>query len=364
MEKKKMFIGVGIVIIVAIIGFVSMNTSKKDEIRIGAVLPLTGGLASVGEEISNGMNLALKESGLKINIQDGEASPPKSLAAARQLVDVDRAAIILTAFRGASLSIASGLQDKDTVVFATTATAKGQFVSTSTPNLFVMGDEIVRSAAVLGEYAQQRNLCKNPGAISEQTEVGKSKIRGFSEGVGGGGVVFNELFDPNTTDFKTIIAKAKAANVDCLFAEVRSNATPILLKQMDENKFYPRIFTTSYSITPTIISQLSKAQLDNTIVSSTLLDTDNPEAKEFFEAYKRAYNKEATGWSAIGYEMIKLIEQPLKKCGKDMACIKRELNAVSGVGSTLGALTMSDQEIQLTGFDLFDIVDGAFVKVQ
>ncbi|EKD23632.1 MAG: hypothetical protein ACD_81C00210G0004 [uncultured bacterium] len=363
MDKKKISIAVGIVVII-ILGFVYMQSAEKSSVKIGAVLPLTGGLAAVGEEIKNGMDLAIKESGLTLVIQDGEASPPKSLAAARQLADVDQVTVILTAFRGASLSIASGLQDKDTIIVANTATTKGMVVSTSTPNLFVIGDEVVRSAAVLGEYAKKGGMCKNPGAISEQTEVGKSKIMGFGEGLGDVEVVFTELFDPNTTDFKTIIAKAKAANVDCLFAEVRSNATPILLKQLDENKFFPQVFSTSYSVTPAIIGQASKTQLDNLTISSTLLNKDNKNTKEFFEAYKQEYGKEATGWGATGYEMIKLIEKPLKKCGTDAVCIKKELNAVMGVESALGTLTMSNQEVQLNQFDIFDIVDGAFIKVQ
>lgn len=359
-KSYKVSILIGIIII-----FIAVILLQRETTRVGAVLPLTGGLASVGEDIRNGMQIAMDETGLEINIQDGEANPQKSLNAARQLVDIEKAKIVLTAFRGASLSIASGLQDKNAVIFSTTATAEGKSVSTSTPNLFVMGSEIVKSAEILGRYAKQNNICKAVGLMSEQTDVGKDKLKGFSSSLGAEKIAITEFFDPAATDFRTIIAKIKGTGADCIFVEIRSNTFSVLLKQLEENNYDAKVFSTSYSVTPAVFKEAPKKQLDNVIFSSTLIDEGNPLTKSFLEKYKARYNRDATDFSLVGYEMVKMIEQPVKRCGEDIDCIKNYLGSISDRDTVLGNLTMGEnQEIPLKDYNLFRVVDGKFVELK
>jgi branched-chain amino acid transport system substrate-binding protein len=351
---------IGIVVLVLIV--IALSFKQVSEVKIGAVLPLTGGLASVGEDMKNGMTLAMEETGLQVEFQDGEANPQKSLTAARQLVDINNASVILTAFRGASLSIASGLNSTDAIIFSTTATAEGKSVSTSTPNLFVMGSEIVKSAKIPGAYA--KNLCKTVSLISEQTDVGKDKINGFGSKVGEEKVILREFFDPATTDFKSLIAKLKEKNSDCIFVEIKSNTFPILLKQLSDSEYAPQIFSTSYSVTPGVFASAPKEMLDKVIFSSTLVDEKNPLTKYFLDKYQAKYGKAATDFSAVGYEMIKMLAKATKACGDNKACIKGELAKISNLDTTLGKLSMeSNQEIQLKEYRLFKISDGEFVPV-
>ncbi len=358
----KIVIGVLVVIVIMV---VVRGQEKAHHIVIGAILPLTGGLASVGEDLQNGMKLALEGTNREVEIVDGQANPQTSLSAARQLVDVKKADIILTAFRGATLSVASALTTTDVVVFSTTATAEGKNVSTSTPNLYVMGAEIIKSAKVVGEYAQRNNLCKRIGLLSEQTDAGKDKLDGFAQNYQSSEVISRDFFDPASTDFRTIIAKLKSQKIDCVFAEIRSNSLPVLLKQFEENQFHPKIFSTSYSVTPGILKDSPSPQLENIIFSSTLVSEENPLTQAFLETYKNKYGKTATDFSVIGYEMIKITMDALDACVDDVLCVKNKLGGINNRASTLGVLTMkSNREIQLTDYDLFKITDNKFVKVK
>lgn len=352
---------IGLVVILVIIFVLNM---KHAGAKVGAVLPLTGGLASVGEDLKNGMTLAMEETGVQINFQDGAADPQKSLTAARQLADIEKAPIIFTAFRGASLSIASGLKNTDAVIFATTATEEGKTVSTSTPNLFVMGSEIVKSAEVLGQYAKDNNTCSAVALISEQSDVGKNKLAAFSGKVGAEKVVLNELFVPTETDFKTLIAKIKDKKADCVFVEIKSNALPVILKQIEEGKYYPKIFSTSYSVTPGVFKDSPKTQLSNLTFSSTLVDEKNTLTKVFLDKYQSKFGKNATDWSAVGYEMVKMASGPIKECKNNSECIKGALSKISNLDTVLGRLNMeANREIQLKEYRIFGITEGHFVPL-
>lgn len=95
MKNKKLWIGVGIVVI---IGIVILAVYKKNQIlgnsaaiRIGVILPLTGSIAIDGEELLVGVKLAEKEinasSSEKVifDVEDGQFDPKVSVSAYNKL---------------------------------------------------------------------------------------------------------------------------------------------------------------------------------------------------------------------------------------------------------------------------------------
>ncbi len=349
-----------VIVLILISGLVYSHNGPKEQPKIGVVLPLTGGLASIGEDLQKGMLLAAKEEGILLDVQNGEGNPQKSLSAAQAFAELNKYSVILTAFRGASISIASGLKDKNVIVFANTAVTDGKRVSPTTDNFFVFGPEVVRSAEILGQYSKAISLCKTYAALSEQSEVGQDKILGFTRGISYEPVV-TEMFDPAATDFRTNILKLKAQNTECVFVEAKSNAMPILLKQFEENKFYPKVFSTTYGVTQSVLDGAPEKQLANLSVSIGTLREDNT----FFAKYKTVYSNTATDWNATGYEMVKLMSAPLKKCEKDIQCIKVELNKIKNVDSAFGPVSIdAGQEIKLREYGVYKVVDKHYVKAE
>lgn len=361
--KKALYIIIAIVIILLIV--VSLKNSKNnDGIVIGAVFPMTGGLASIGEELKNGVDLAVKEAGLNIKIEDGQADPQKSLTAGQSLVNITNVPVILTAFRGASISLASNLKSSDVIVLSTTATTEGKTVSTSSENFFVIGAEMISAGKAPGSYAKANNLCTQVGLVSEQSDTGKDKLAGFSEGVGKDKIAMTEFFQPNETDFKTLVSKLKSQNVDCIFVEVRSNNLPIFLADLEKQAFHPKIFANSYSVTPQGIKNSPEKQIENIIFSSTSFNTKNKRTKDFIQAYRDIYSKDPTDFSALGYELVVMLDEPLKKCGNDIVCLRTRLSSIRNYASAIGNVTMNENgEALLKEYDLFKIVDGVFSKI-
>ncbi len=90
---NKKIIGVCIVIIVIISFFVIKNINQNKlsgPITIGAILPLSGDLANVGEDIRTGINLFLgKTPDAKIVIENDEGDTKKSISAVNKLMSID-----------------------------------------------------------------------------------------------------------------------------------------------------------------------------------------------------------------------------------------------------------------------------------
>jgi len=92
---------------------------KNDSIKIGAILPLTGDLAFLGEEIKKGIDLAVseyKDKGIDINViyeDDQSLSQVVAVNAANKLLNIDKIDVGLTMLVEESRSIAPIFNKKE-----------------------------------------------------------------------------------------------------------------------------------------------------------------------------------------------------------------------------------------------------------
>jgi ABC-type branched-subunit amino acid transport system substrate-binding protein len=61
MKKFWVWIGIAVVVILAAVLIVTQTRKGEKEIKIGVIIPLTGGSAKYGEDIKRGYDLAVEE---------------------------------------------------------------------------------------------------------------------------------------------------------------------------------------------------------------------------------------------------------------------------------------------------------------
>lgn len=113
---KKQHIYMAVAIMAGLIGVALLpwgSRSSEETSTIGAILPMTGGQALTGQEMSRGMLLAmelinLKPAGkpsIRLLIEDSKGQPKDAVAAARKLLDVDGARDIAVSLTGPSRAV-------------------------------------------------------------------------------------------------------------------------------------------------------------------------------------------------------------------------------------------------------------------
>ncbi len=359
---KKLQVLVGGVILLLVIVLVLLNSqTNTDGIKVGVVLPLTGGASLVGTDYKSGMEFAAEEFGINIEFQDGKAIPTDSLNAAMQLVNTG-SNVILTAFRGASLAVASNFKDKENVVvFATTATSDTKPIGEYGEHFFAIGAEMVANGAILGKYAV--NSCQNAVVLTEKSDGGKDKILGFSQAFGQDKILLNEEFANDKSEFRDLVTKVKSHNPDCIFVEIKSNYFKSFMDQVTDFGLTSKIFTTSYTVNKGVASEITDKQKESIVFSSTAI---YPNSK-IQDKYASKYGKPFTDFSLAGYEMIRLVYENQKGCSKEniVNCLALNLKKINNEDSFLGKLTMdSNQEIKLRGNVLYQINGSDFELIK
>jgi branched-chain amino acid transport system substrate-binding protein len=305
-------------------------------IRIGAVLPLTGGLADLGTSLRQGATLAADEinarspGSVDLAIEDGRADPKTSLDAALLFATTGDVPIIVTAFRGASMSIGSGLADHEVIILANTATSQQNALGKENGNFFPIGSEMTAAGRIVGEYAGRDASCTRVGLLSESTDAGRDKLSGFKQGYDASGVYVEQYVQPVENDFRTAVLLFKESGVDCLFFELKPNIGVSLLKQLRELDYAPRLFANSYAITPALVDA-DPLVLEGAVFSANKLPGTDATMR-FKAAYEQRYGAAPDEFAAMMYDFVYLAEQVSRVCNQDVACMKERLRGSSYAG--------------------------------
>lgn len=304
-----------------------ISCSKKGEIKIGVILPLTGPGAIYGDDLRRGIETAYQESPLKEKIQliyeDDAADVTTGINALNNLSFRNVDMVI----GGIMSNVANGMlpiiNDKRILLLSPKATdvglsrendyffriwptddVDGKYAAT-----FITDSLHLKRIAVLydnGTYGVGINKEFRDNLTSKEVEV-----------------VFDEGYFGGQTDFKTQIAKIKKANPDVLFLPSYYKEAVLILKQLNELNCDFYIAGVS-SFFESEIKKSAGELADKVFFTYPQYSSNsqNPPTRHFVEAFTLNYkDREPNAFSAHGYDAFKILEtniQSLLSEGKEI----------------------------------------------
>ena len=353
---------VGIVVIAAIIVgiyFVSNGTSKlsTQTLKVGVILPLTGEVASLGENAKNGANLAYDElSGdLKQKIQlvfeDDNFQPKNTVSAFNKLVENDGANIIIC-FTSAPCSAVAPIADRNKIPLIAVASTPVQ-----KDRNFVVRLEIstTEEAKKLAQFIKEKGYSKIASivAVQDGIQAGYGTLSNNSDFAAK--EVASESVKPDGKDFRTIIAKLKGKNPDLIFVGLLPGMAGEFGKQARELG-YEGDFVGFNFIEGEETLVAAQGSLDG-IVYTQAADPEDWFAKK----YKQVYNKSIGPGSAHFYDAITIIASGVEKDITASTEINQYLNRIKDFRGALGEYSSTKSHEFTLPLVLRTIRDNKFV---
>ena len=334
----------------------------KDEAKVGLILPMTGKAAYIGEATFNGITLAKEESNsnIKLILEDSKTSVDAAATAANKLIHIDNVDVLVSSLTGPSATVASIAENNKVVLlYSSTSIEPAQnkeYVFDSFPSA-------IDFCKVATENALKKNITnlayitdfKGGGA---DCEIGiNNAIKDASKGQ----IVFNEKFDINNADFRTILTKVKAVNPDGLIIYTYGTLFPEIYTQMINLNLNITLicpFTTSigYSNQESIDIGKKGDLFQNAIGSDFNFDINNPNVKDFVEKYKTRFNKLPDGFAAYGYSNFQIITQALKTNN-----IKQTLEEDS-FNTLTGTISYNEEGVAILSVKSIEYVNGTWIS--
>jgi branched-chain amino acid transport system substrate-binding protein len=203
-------------------------------------LPLSGNLASYGEQIRHGMELAaadLKTEGIEIalHLEDTPMSGPGVLSAFRKLIDSMKVSGIAGNFSNvAMLTMAPALR-KSQVVAMHTAAMDDEILAAGSGSVFSTNTKVRDEAARMAKYAFDSGYHR-VAVVTIETNFGVEYRKHFKlafEALGGR-IVADERNQLGDIDYRTQLTRVRAAKPDAIFAATFGHFLGLTIRQARE----------------------------------------------------------------------------------------------------------------------------------
>ena len=304
-----------------------LSAQAAQKVKIGFINTITGAEAPIGENLTNGVTMAieaLKKKGIEVEIikEDDTGKPEKSLSAFEKLATRDQVAGVVGPYTSACSSAVASQADKYKVPILIPAAAKEDITRKGYKYVFRLNAPADVYSAVLMDAVMTLDKPKTIAYIYESTDFGTSTVKTAQEYAKKLGIkeVANEKYQKGSPDFRSTLAKVKGQNPDLVVMVSYVVDAITLMRQSKEIGLAPKAFLGG-GAGFTTAQFLAQKEISNLVMASTQWtdDVSWPGAKEFAKTYKAKFKKEPTYHAACAYEAMMIMAETAAKNGGDRA---------------------------------------------
>jgi branched-chain amino acid transport system substrate-binding protein len=381
---RKRFGGIALIAVLALVtvGDVRPNAVQAQAaaktFTFGAMFPLTGPAAEIGQEFQSGLGMAVDDINakggvdgwkLKAIVVDHKGTALGGAQAMNQLVNLDKVPFVITTFTGVALTAQPIAQQNQVLLMNVGGTSNNLLGKPWLYNDQVMGEPL---NAPLAQYGYDKGG-RTAALLTSEDAYGKDDGIAFAAAWTklGGKIVASETFPLTATDFTAQLTKIRAAKPDILYAVAVGDTQGLLVKQA-------RALDIKSTMVGPLLTQglikLGGKAAEGFIGSGIAVDpaTKDPAAKAFLDAYKAKYHR-APEWDAgTPYEAVKYLAvliHEATRSGADPrsgAALQKALEAHPTFQNYLsgGQVHILGDHGSVRALDLLEVRDGKFVTIK
>jgi branched-chain amino acid transport system substrate-binding protein len=333
----------------------------QEEIKIGAIVTLSGAGAAWGQAMlyaaelaaddvnaKGGLDVGGKKHKVKVIAYDDKYQASEAVTAANRLVFEDKVKYIIGPVGAAAALAVAPVTEKNKVIMMTLGftpkalTAEKPFsfrpnlttAETSQPQI----DWIVKSKGI-----------KKVGALFPNDETGQQIAVDLEKAYTKAGAQLNakEFFERERVDMMPLLTRIMARGVDAIELDGNAPATAgLIVKQARELGFKGHIIRSGGPATTEIVNVAGMQSTEGMLVN-TPINPGNEAVKKYSERYFAKYNKKMNGFSPAFYDGTNMLFQAITKAGTatDSEKVRIALESVKSYKGILGDLTWTGKDV-------------------
>jgi branched-chain amino acid transport system substrate-binding protein len=327
------------------------SASLAAPVKLGVINSMTGPESPIGEDISNGIKIALddlKQKGIDVDVvwEDDTGKPQIGLSALEKLATRDQVAGVVGAYTSAVTSAVARNAEKYKVPLVNPVASKEEITRQNYKWVFRVSATTGDYAAVLLDMALSFGKPKTLAILNENTDFGTSGARSAKEYAEKKGlkVVFSEAYTKGSPDYRSTLVNLKNSNPDLVFMVSYVADAVLLMRQARELGLTPQAFLGAGAGFANAQFAAERAA-SNAVFSSTQWTpaVNWPGAKEFAQRYEKRFNKPASYHAATAYTAMTVLATVANEAKGDREKIQKLLH--DGSWDTIdGKVTFRDYD--------------------
>ncbi len=305
--------------------FALTAAQAQDTVKIGLIVPMTGGQSSTGKQIDNAVKLYMQQHGdtvagkkIEVILKDDATLPDNTKRLAQELIVNDKVNVIagfgITPSALAAAPLATQAKVPEVVMAAGTS-----IITERSPYIVRTSFTLGQSSIIIGDWAA-KNGVKKVATLTSDYAPGNDALKFFKEHfTAGGGQIVEELKVPLANpDFAPFLQRMKDARPDAIFVFVPAGQGGVFMKQFAErglDKSGIKVIGPGDVMDDDLLNGMGDAAIG--AVTAHIYSAAHPSQvnKDFVAAYQKAYNHRPGFMAVGGYDGMHLIYAALQKTG-------------------------------------------------
>lgn len=345
-----------VLVIVSIIVLSSCNNARKDKdmIKIGVILPFTGELASYGDQLKKGIEIAKADisivTQIKVFYADSKGEAKTAASEMQKLININKVNYIIGDV-SSSVTLAIAPIAKQNKVFLICPGA-------SSPKLQNINEYFARNyPSSVSESIESAKFLYNDKNVKEvaivyvNSEYGLGIRDMFGQTFKdlGGKIILTDPYEFGETDFKTIITKLRISKSPAIYLGGNQKEMGHFMRQLREINYNPIVISNISFLEPDCINIAGKAA-DSVIVPVAYYnhkDTLMKGTYQFAEKYMNKFKDEPSVVNAIGYDALELIINAINKVGNNPNKVSNYVRELKSYDGAVGMLNFTKGEVTI-----------------
>ena len=349
------------------------KAAASETIKVGAIYPLSGAVASTGQNIKRGIDLAVEDInakggvlGKKIEIiyGDSQGDPKVGMTETERLITQMKVPILIGAYQSGVTEVVSQVAEKNRTPLLTAISTADVLTTHGYNYFFRMAPTNMMYLRDMIQYVVDSNKqfgfsYKTVAIVADNTLLGQetAKWGKYWAEQKGLTVVKEILYTKDAADLTSEVLTLKALNPDVLVIDPYVSDAILLVKTMHEQGLKPKIIVAKATgiIDPNFLKNVKK-QGDG-ITTAVEWNKGMAKGKEINAAFEKKYGIAMNGHSAEAYTAMWVIKTAIENAGElnrdkirdAMAKLKIEKKFPNGPEIMLPYDQISFQSIEMAG---------------
>ena len=313
------------VALAAAAGALASTGALAQNVKVGVVLPLTGGLSAVGKQVQAGIKLYMDKNGTSVGgkkidliVKDDGGVPDNSKRLAQELIVNDKVAIIGSGLTPSAMAIGP-LSTQGKVANVVMVSGTSGVINPNNPYMVRTSFTLGQQSSIIGEWAA-KNGSKKVVIIQSDWAQGAEATAVFTDHfTKAGGQILDTIKVPLANpDFAPFLQRARDLNPDTLFVFVPAGQAGTFAKQFAErglDKAGIKLIGPGDIVDDNDLPGMGDAMLGVVTAGIYSVLHNSPTNKAYVDAFKKANGYRPNFISLGGYDGMHLIYEALKKTG-------------------------------------------------
>ncbi|HZS01279.1 MAG TPA: ABC transporter substrate-binding protein, partial [Chloroflexota bacterium] len=297
-------------------------------LKIGVLLPYSGVYTTLGESITNAMQLYFDSVGntaggrtITLIKEDEGIQPDEALRKTRKLLDQDQVDLLTGVVSTAvAYALRDLVHDTKTIFICSNAGGNDLTRSRKSPYIFRASFTNAQHNYVMGEYIY-KNVARRVFVSGADYAAGREQVNAFRETFqAAGGEIVGEVWPPfPNQDYAPFLTQIAQARPEATYNFYAGSDAVNFVKQYAEfglNRDI-RLCGSGAMLEEDTLGAQGAAALRAISGYHWAMTLDNPENKTFTQAYRQKFNRDADGYAVQGYDAARVIVEAVNQTQGD-----------------------------------------------